>query len=93
MNASVEETFGMTTVEAMYCRTPSIVSDCSALPEIIGNNGFVVMNFDILNLKNIIYKLDSSQMIMQNLNYSSKDTYRNYLFLFIGENYENIVHN
>lgn len=35
LNLSVEETMGMTTVEAMACGTPAIVYNCTALPEIL----------------------------------------------------------
>ncbi len=34
-NASVEETFGLPTIEAMACGTPVIVYDSTALPEIV----------------------------------------------------------
>ena len=34
-NASIEETFGLPTVEAMACGVPAIVYDCTALPEVI----------------------------------------------------------
>lgn len=37
VNLSVEETMGMTTVEAMSCGTPSIVYDSTASPEIINS--------------------------------------------------------
>jgi glycosyltransferase involved in cell wall biosynthesis len=36
LNASVEETMGMTTVEAMACGTAPIVYDATALPEVMG---------------------------------------------------------
>ena len=35
LNLSCEETFGLTTVEAMACGTPAIVLDKTALPEIV----------------------------------------------------------
>lgn len=35
VNASKEETFGMTTIEALSCETPVIVNSSTALPEII----------------------------------------------------------
>ena len=35
LNLSVEETFGLTTVEGFACGTPGIVYDCTASPELI----------------------------------------------------------
>ncbi|GFI40413.1 processive diacylglycerol alpha-glucosyltransferase [Thomasclavelia cocleata] len=80
-NASIEETFGMTTVEAMYCGTPAIVFNYSALPEIIGNNGIVLENEDILKLKNIIGRLEE-KIIINNMNYSLNITYKKHLILY-----------
>jgi putative colanic acid biosynthesis glycosyltransferase len=43
INASIEETFGLTTVEAMACGTPAIVYNSTACPEIVSDDtGFVV---------------------------------------------------
>lgn len=36
VNASKEETFGMTTIEALSCETPVIVNSLTALPEVAG---------------------------------------------------------
>ena len=48
VNFSREETFGLTTVEAMSCGTPVLAYDTTALPEIIsGNTGVVVSLGDI----------------------------------------------
>lgn len=42
-NASVEETFGLPTVEAMACGTPVIVYNCTALPEVVNEEvGFII---------------------------------------------------
>ena len=43
INGSVEETFGMTTAEALACGTPAIVFDSTACPEVVDEHtGFVV---------------------------------------------------
>jgi glycosyltransferase involved in cell wall biosynthesis len=48
INFSVEETFGLTTAEALSCGTPAIVYDTTACPELInGGTGFVVKKRDI----------------------------------------------
>ena len=51
-NASVEETFGLPTIEAMACGTPSIVYNSTALPEVIGPGcGTVVEAHDLIAVK------------------------------------------
>lgn len=42
-NLSVEETFGLTTVEAMSCGTPVVVYDSSASPELVSNETGIVV--------------------------------------------------
>lgn len=59
INLSVEETFGLTTAEAMACGTPSIVINATANPEIIGSCGAVIDHFDISILKKAIDKIMS----------------------------------
>ena len=39
INPSVEETFGMTTLEAQYCGTPSVVYKGTACEEIVSQFG------------------------------------------------------
>ena len=48
VNASIEETFGLTTVEAMACGTPVIVYNSTASPELVSSDtGFVLKSNDI----------------------------------------------
>jgi glycosyltransferase involved in cell wall biosynthesis len=55
LNLSVEETFGLTTAEALACGTPAIVYDSTACPEIIDRNtGIVVQKRNINDLVNAI---------------------------------------
>jgi glycosyltransferase involved in cell wall biosynthesis len=45
LNLSVEETFGLTTVEALSCGTPALVYNSTACPEVLGadpHTGFVI---------------------------------------------------
>jgi len=61
MNLSVEETFGLTTAEALSCGTPALVYDATACPELVDeNSGFVVKKNDISALINIIDRVKSN---------------------------------
>lgn len=44
VNPSREETMGLTTVEAMACGTPVVVSDLTAVPEVVCEYGGIVVN-------------------------------------------------
>lgn len=53
LNLSLEETFGLTTVEGFACGTPSIVYNCTASPELISpSTGFVVDQGDLKSVMN-----------------------------------------
>jgi putative colanic acid biosynthesis glycosyltransferase len=54
LNLSVEETFGLTTVEAMACGTPTIVYNATACPEVVGDTGIIVNKNDINGLLDAI---------------------------------------
>lgn len=61
MNLSVQETFGLTTAEALACGTPAVVYNATACPEIIDEyTGIVVRKNDINGL------LDSIETIKKN---------------------------
>lgn len=61
LNLSVEETFGLTTAEALACGTPSIVYNATACPELIDDNtGFVV---EKLNIKELVNKINIASNI------------------------------
>ena len=57
VNASVEETFGLTNVEALACRTPVIAYDCGPTNEIVdGDCSKLVPNGDVYALKTDVGK-------------------------------------
>lgn len=58
-NASVEETFGLPTTEAMACGCPVIVYNATSLPEVCGKkNGWVVEPHCLNEVVRIIKKFD-----------------------------------
>jgi putative colanic acid biosynthesis glycosyltransferase len=55
LNLSVEESFGLTTVEALACGTPAIVYDTTACPELIDEQtGSIVRKKDIKGVLEVI---------------------------------------
>lgn len=60
LNLSLEETFGLTTVEGFACGTPGIVYDRTASPELISNDtGFVVEAGDVEGVSHCILEIAS----------------------------------
>lgn len=60
VNASLEETFGLTTAEALACGTPAVVFDSTACPEIVDENtGIVVKKFTVDAVVEAIKRLSS----------------------------------
>lgn len=47
INGSREETFGLTTAEALACGTPAIVFDATACPEIVDEQTGYVVDYDV----------------------------------------------
>ena len=47
INGSREETFGLTTAEALACGTPAIVFNSTACPEIVDEQTGIVANYDL----------------------------------------------
>ena len=58
-NASVEETFGLTTIEALSCGTPAITYNATACAEpVTKSTGFVLSPHDIKGVKEAILTVD-----------------------------------
>ena len=84
-NASIEETFGMTTIEAICCGTPVLVFDKSALPEVVESNGLIVQ-YD--NLENLYQEIKRACLIIPktpSLKFSLIEFTSQYLRLYEGE--------
>lgn len=57
LNPSVEETFGMTTLEALACGTKAIVFKGTACEEVATRNGGYVVEQNLKSITDMIYKL------------------------------------
>ncbi|WP_455674849.1 glycosyltransferase [Phocaeicola sp.] len=58
MNFSVEETFGLTSIESMACGTPALVFDSTACPEVVNKDvGFVVSPHDMTAVQDVIKQI------------------------------------
>ncbi|WP_286332856.1 glycosyltransferase [Duncaniella freteri] len=91
VNTSVEETLGMTTIEAMSCGTPAIVYNSTACPEVIENKFCsVVKQEDIDSLANAVIKTisQSNDSIVEVLrqwvdtNFNKDKNYKKYIDLY-----------
>lgn len=94
VNASVEETFGLTTVEALACGTPVIVYNCTAVPEVVDDTcGFIIDAHNIEVLREIIVNRkymdkDKEACIQKARCYEKNKQYMKYIDL-----YEELVKN
>lgn len=64
VNGSIEETMGLTTVEAMACGTPVVVQNATAVPEVVGEGcGIVVEKGDIEGMTVAIHRISKTPEI------------------------------
>ena len=93
INFSVEETFGLTTVEAMASGTPAIVYNSTACPEIVSeDSGFIVEKRDIASVNKILQMLKSDTTELERYSencvrrarslFNSEDRYLDYIRLY-----------
>jgi putative colanic acid biosynthesis glycosyltransferase len=81
LNTSIEETFGMTIAESISCKTPVIVFNKTALPEIAKNNGLII---DKIKINNIIKSLniEKQSFILDNSKFTLNNFVSNYFNLY-----------
>lgn len=91
INTSVEESFGLTTVEAMSCGTPVIAYNSTANPEMVNEKvGFIVKKNDIDAIRESLDHLRKNPGLDYTLNcrrrvgelFRKQDRYKEYLDLY-----------
>jgi putative colanic acid biosynthesis glycosyltransferase len=91
LNLSVEESFGLTTIESLACGTPAIVYDNTASPELISvGTGFIVKPGDISTILNCVQSIkvrgkNSFSSICRDhvvKNFEMKDRFADYFNLY-----------
>jgi glycosyltransferase involved in cell wall biosynthesis len=50
-------------LEAMACGTPVVASDCSSIPEVVGDAALVVDPTDVVDIADAMYKLLTSDAL------------------------------
>lgn len=85
INASQEETMGLTTVEAMACGTPVIVTNKTAVPEVVNSRGgYVLDDFSINSVVSIMNQIDRTDLTprVNALDYEMNAQYQKYINLY-----------
>lgn len=86
VNAGKEETMGLTTVEAMACGTPVAVSNLTAVPEVVTEDGGIVFKqYTASSIKRSIEEVIGNQYFDTRKNallYEKKKQYKEYLKLY-----------
>lgn len=84
VNLSLEETMGLTTVEAMACGTPAVVYNSTANAEIAKIAGGVAVDCDLISIKKAVEKIKlgkDNSVFVSNL-FNKESQYSEYLILY-----------
>lgn len=87
INPSVEETMGLVTIEALACGTSVIVTNNTAVPEVVDNKcGIIIKDSNIQSWIKAINKLngsiDSKECINKSKLYNKKDKFNEYIMIY-----------
>ncbi|MEK5398935.1 glycosyltransferase [Paenibacillus sp. FSL K6-2859] len=86
MNPSIEETMGLVTVESIACGTPAIVSNFTAVPEMINSgSGVVIKNYRVEDFYNAIksdIKFKQENLLKWARKFEKNQKYSEYILLY-----------
>lgn len=85
INPSIEETMGMTTVEALACGTPAVVYNRTAVPEVINNDCGIVIEPEAGKIAEVLenaLKIDKSACVKRAGEFSLENQMNNYLKVY-----------
>jgi putative colanic acid biosynthesis glycosyltransferase len=90
VNPSRQETMGLVTIESLACGTPAIVSNLTAVPEIVdSSSGIIVENCDstsfyevISNINNLNQNISKEKCIERAQRYDMYVKYKEYIDIF-----------
>lgn len=91
INASHEETFGMTTIESMACGTPTIVNNTTALPEVIVPQTGIVIDID--NTSAVVDAIKHIAQSPEMRKHCRNHILKNYALKTMTDKYINLYHN
>ena len=86
-NPSIQETMGLTTVEAMACGTPAIVYDKTAVPEVVTQRSGIVLPCSIRGFKEAFERataLDKADILAQAEKFEKGEKFGEYIRLYEG---------
>jgi len=70
---SLWEGFGLPIIEAMNCETPVLASNCSSIPEIVGDSGLLVNPYDVTDIAQNLCTLLTNENIRTQLSFKGKE--------------------
>lgn len=85
INPSIEETMGMTTVEALACGTPAVVYNRTAVPEVINSKCGIAVEPKADNIANVLenaLKINKSACVKRAGEFSLENQINNYLRVY-----------
>lgn len=92
VNASIEETMGLTTVEAMACGTPVVVQNATAIPEVVGDGcGIVVEKGDVDGMVGAIIGLQKTKAVSEQCVSKAREFERDKQYRYYYEMYQRLL--
>lgn len=90
---SLWEGFGLPVIEAMNCGTPVIASNCSSIPEIVGDSGILVNPYEISEISQKLYEVLTDKSLQAQLSVKGKERAKLFTWENTAKEILNILHN